>query len=158
MSEELCIVDAFNVIHSWPELRLLMRRSLDVAGARLIDRARVLHDSAGVSMSFVFDGTGDRVSIESIEERDTLSRVYAPRGVSADAVIEMMVGRAADPARIVVVTRDGAIALSVEAAGARCINPELFIDWIGRVERQQQGDLAARRRAAERAWGGLFDA
>ncbi len=58
------LIDGYNLIHKWPELRRDMRRGGEVARARPAEAIRVIHDFDGVRTTIVFDGRGEQVEIE----------------------------------------------------------------------------------------------
>jgi hypothetical protein len=98
MSDRHLLVDAYNVIHAWPELRaLLAAHGPEAAQARLADLLRPIHDAEGWRVSLVFDGRGDAVVVERPGTELTFSHIFSPRGLSADGVIEQLVTNATLP-------------------------------------------------------------
>ncbi|MGA2052791.1 MAG: NYN domain-containing protein [Opitutales bacterium] len=92
MPDRHLLIDAYNVIHAWPQLRAaLIEFGPDAARAQLADAVRPLHDVAGWRVSLVFDGKGDDLVIERPGPELTFSYVYGPRGLTADAIIEQVV-------------------------------------------------------------------
>jgi len=86
------LVDAYNVIHAWPDLRAaLLHHGPDAARAQLAEAVRPIHDSAGWRVSLVFDGRGPDLLIERPGPDLTFSYVYGPAGLTADAIIEQIV-------------------------------------------------------------------
>jgi predicted RNA-binding protein with PIN domain len=146
------LIDGYNVIHAWPSLRGLMAMDLYAAIERLTRDARLIHDTGTTAVTLVFDGQGDAVTIENPGGQPTFAVVYAPQGLSADALIEQMVANGGKRIEMTVVTRDGMIARSVEASGALVITPEAFMDWVKRAEKNQSTDLGNRRRRLDQQW------
>src|SRR5690554_4947143 len=88
------LIDGYNVIHSWPDLKRLMKDSPDAACNQLFERVRVIHDQDGCRVSVVFDGNRNAIEVEHPTGQDALSRIYAPADLSADGVIEQIVSNA----------------------------------------------------------------
>ena len=151
-SGEHLLIDGFNVIHAWPELRKALEQGSDVAQQRLADCVRVVHDFDGVRMTIVFDGRGDDIDIERPIGDLTFSHVYAPAGSSADALIEQYVFGANKPDKITVVTRDNMISETVRTLGARVITPDDLQDRVKRCEQMQANSLERHRKETEREW------
>jgi hypothetical protein len=92
MPDRHLLVDAYNVIHAWPDLRAaLLHHGPEAARALLADALRPLHDSAGWRVSLVFDGQGPDLLIERPGPELTFSHIHAPSGLTADAIIEQIV-------------------------------------------------------------------
>lgn len=130
------IIDGPNVLHAWPELRPLLKRDRSAARDRLVSMATALHDAESCRVTVVFDGRGAEVVVEHPGGQGSLTVIFTSSGLTADDVIEQMVGQAREPQGCVVVTADGAERSTVEALGAAAISP---------------GELAARMaRASDR--------
>ena len=127
------LIDGNNVGRAWPEVARLWRRDRASAQQRVVDEVRAWHDAMGWRVSTVFDGRGDRVAIEQPTGEATFVVAYAPRGMTADDVIEQWVARAQVPAEWVVATADRALAQQIAALGADTIDPETLVAWLGRA-------------------------
>lgn len=140
------IVDGYNVIHALAAYRCLLFGSPELACARLVEAVRAIHDAEAIAVTTVFDGQGNRTTIERPGNVVTFSVVYSPSHLSADGVIEQIVRRAAKPEEVTVASRDNLIAESVRSAGGFCIEPEALADWIARAEDRLRLLLENRRR------------
>lgn len=145
------IIDGYNVVHQWPELKTHLRGGA-VARERLVEAVRMIHDVEAVRVTVVFDGAGQDIEIERPGEDLTFSVVYSPAGMSADAVIERMVEVAESREAIHVVTRDNLERETVQAMGAFALDPDGLRDWILRCDRKLARDLHRRRAGVERQW------
>jgi len=86
---ERVIVDGYNVIHAWPQLkRLLSDASLEAARDRLIDRLSVFAMVHGADVTVVFDAHHSAVRTNSEEVVEGVRVVFTRKGHSADHVIE----------------------------------------------------------------------
>lgn len=150
--EKHLLVDAANVIHTWPELRALMKRDRDAARSRLIQLAGAVHDAESVRVTLVIDGRGPEIVVEHPSQQATLTVIYTPSSMTADDVIEQMVGRSADPSRCEVVTGDQAERNTIEATGAVWVPPEDLRARIERAERRLGSKVAELNRANAQDW------
>ncbi len=150
--EKHLLVDGSNLLHAWPELRVLLKRDRDAARARLSQMLSVIHDVEEIRLTLVFDGRGEALVVEYPNGLKTYAHVYTPSGMTADDVIEQLVGQAADPALCVVATDDRAERQTIEAVGAAGISAEELAAWVQRAGLRQQGQLAKRSHENEKIW------
>ena len=86
---ERVIVDGYNVIHAWPQLkRLLGDASLEAARDKLIDRLSVFAMVGGADVTVVFDAHHSAVRTNSEDVVEGVRVVFTRKGHSADHVIE----------------------------------------------------------------------
>ena len=150
--EKHLLVDGANLLHAWPELRTLMKRDRDAARSLLMQRLSGLHDSEQVRVTLVFDGRGDELVVERPFGHVTFSVLYTPSSLTADDVIEQLVGRAADPSSCHVATGDQAERQTIEAAGAVWVPPADLAAWVARSETRMTSKLADHNRTNSAKW------
>jgi predicted RNA-binding protein with PIN domain len=86
---ERVIVDGYNVIHAWPELkRLLAGASLEAARDRLIERLSVFGMVVGADLTVVFDAHHSTARTNSEETVEGVRVLFTRKGHSADHAIE----------------------------------------------------------------------
>jgi predicted RNA-binding protein with PIN domain len=86
---ERMIVDGYNVIHAWPQLkRLLGEASLEAARDKLIERLSVFGMVGGLDVTVVFDAHHSAARTNSEELIEGVRVVFTRKGHSADHVIE----------------------------------------------------------------------
>lgn len=161
------LVDAFNVIHAWPDLRaVLAQHGPDAARTQLADVLRPIHDVEGWRVTIVLDGSGGEIRVERPGREMTFSYIYGPKGQSADAIIEQLVVNANLPAEedrrprkkhkekpeIVVATRDNMLSEAAAAAGARLMTPNFLRDWAESAAARQTREVLTRARQSTRQW------
>lgn len=147
------LIDGYNVLHQWPEGKKLLQRGQSAAARNyLAETVRVIHDCEQWRVTMVFDGQGERVEVERPYVDLTLSFVFAPRGLSADAVIEQLVAASVKPGEIVVVTLDAAERETLQVAGANVLTPEDLRQWVEQAGRRLSTNLTDRGREVESAW------
>ncbi len=107
--KDILIVDGYNVVFSWPELKELSRKSLEHARIRLKDYLQNYGRHRGFLVILVFDGklSGDMGFEEEISP--DFWQVFTSDGITADSYIEREVfARKGKYTNVYVVTSDGA--------------------------------------------------
>jgi predicted RNA-binding protein with PIN domain len=106
---ERVIVDGYNVIHAWPELkRLLTGASLEAARDRLIERLSVFGMVVGADVTVVFDAHHSTARNNSEATVDGVRVLFTRKGHSADHAIERMAYDASQAGDVITVaTSDG---------------------------------------------------
>jgi len=150
--EKHLLVDGANLLHAWPELRVLMKRDRDAARSQLVQRLGAIHDGEQTRVTLVFDGRGDELVVERPSGHVTFSVLYTPSSLTADDVIEQLVGKAADASLCHVATGDQAERQTIEAAGAIWVPPADLAAWTGRAESRLSSDLKGINSANAKKW------
>ncbi|MEM8550114.1 MAG: NYN domain-containing protein [Verrucomicrobiota bacterium] len=146
--EEHLLIDGYNLLHAWPEHRRELPQDVDGARARFLDQVRIIHDTAGIRTTVVFDGKGAQTAFEYPSDEKTFTVIYTMTGQTADAVIEHLVARSSHPAACSVASRDNLVAESIRASGAILLTTDDLRSWVQRCEVQQETLLNDRRRQA----------
>ncbi|HET7465677.1 MAG TPA: NYN domain-containing protein [Candidatus Dormibacteraeota bacterium] len=84
------IVDGYNIVHAWPELKGLLRFSLEAARDRLIERLAVYAQVRGADVTVVFDAHRTSAAANSEERVEGVHVVFTRKGHSADHAIEKL--------------------------------------------------------------------
>ena len=101
------IVDGYNVTHAWPELKELMRVSLEAARDRLIERLATFAQVRDAEVTVVFDAHRTSAANNSQRLVDGVNVVFTRKGHSADHAIERLAySLAGDGNPITVATSD----------------------------------------------------
>lgn len=104
---ERLLVDGYNVIHAWPELKGLLRHSLEDARDALIDRLAVYAQVTGADVTVVFDAHKTKSLASATERVSGVHVMFTRKGMSADHAIERLsyqIAGAGEP--LVVATND----------------------------------------------------
>lgn len=149
------MVDGYSVLHTWPQLQQLVGRSLQHRREALVQVLHQYADHSGRRVTVVFDGYAAKHKPETGDWPGGVEVRFSDPGKTADDVIERLVGEAADPAEILVVTSDNHERQTVETLGAESVSCELF-------ELEVEDELRAlaglvRRHGRRRALGSLRD-
>ena len=153
MSEQL-VVDGYNVIHAWRDLRSLIAESLELARERLVSRLAILAQVTGAEVSVVFDahrrkgGPGRLEAAQELESSvDGVRVAFTRRAKSADQVIERMAYEAQERgAPLLVATSDTVHRAMLRGMGAAVIDADELLRRVTAAE----AELARRLRAYSR--------
>lgn len=144
---ERVIVDGYNVIHAWPQLkRLLTEASLEAARDKLIERLSVFGMVVGADVTVVFDAHHSAARNNSQETVEGVKVLFTRKGHSADHAIERMAYDASQAGDVITVAtsdrfqRDlvrgmGGAVISAQELERRVIDAEA--DLGRRVQRYQ---------------------
>ncbi len=146
------LIDGFNIIHAWPELRDMLGRSPAAARARLGEIVRVIHDFTGIRATVVFDGRGEEIEIERPGEEPTFSFLYTPASAAADSVIEQLTAKAQHPGAVIVASADNPLRQTVLAMGAQVISPPDLAAWARTCRQRQSARLKHLSKQVDRQW------
>ena len=117
--QECLLVDGYNVIHAWDELRDIAKDNLDHARSRLID---ILGNYQGYKQNLiiiVFDAYKVKGNIGSYEQLHNLHVVYTKEAQTADMYIERATHELSKDYNVIVATSDALEQMIVIGAGAR---------------------------------------
>jgi predicted RNA-binding protein with PIN domain len=101
---ERVIVDGYNVIHAWTELKRLMGdASLEAAREKLIERLSVFGMVVGADVTVVFDAHHSTARTNSQEEIEGVHVLFTRKGHSADHAIERIAYEASQVGDVITV-------------------------------------------------------
>ena len=130
--KEYLIIDGYNLIFAWDELKNLARERLDLARTRLMD---MLSNYAGFTQSelvLVFDGFRTPGNPGSRQEYHNIHVVFTRDGETGDAYIEKIANEIGKNYSVRVITSDNLIRLSALRSGVlRCSSGEFIhqLEW-----------------------------
>ncbi|MDU7904734.1 MAG: NYN domain-containing protein, partial [Peptostreptococcaceae bacterium] len=82
------IIDGYNIINAWEELRRISVEDLDASREKLIDIIIEYAEFSGQKAIVVFDAYNVKSSMEKIENRKYITVVYTKEHQTADSYIE----------------------------------------------------------------------
>ncbi len=139
-------IDGHNVAHAWPALKLLINKNdIDSACSQLVESVHIIHDIEGIDIAVVFDGQGERPTVENPTQHKSFSVIYSSSDISADGLIEQLVRRVNKPKECTVVTQDNLVTESARSVGAVAITPDDLQDWVQRCQKRSQTLIQHRR-------------
>ena len=116
--DDYLLVDGYNIIHAWSDLREIARVDLDGARLRLIDRLRNYQGWKKNKVIVVFDAYKVKGSHGSVERMGDLSVVYTKETETADMYIEKTSYALSKDNRVRVATSDGLEQMIILGHGA----------------------------------------
>ena len=130
------LVDGYNVIFAWEDLRRIGESNLDAARRRLMD---ILCNYAGYKRCvpiLVFDAYKVRGGTREVEKYHNLYVVYTKEAETADMYIERATHELAKERRTRVVSSDGAEQVIVLGHGALRVSARAFAEEVAAVEKE----------------------
>ncbi len=126
------IVDGYNVIFAWDELKELARERLDLAREKLMDTLSSYAAFTHAQLVLVFDGFRTPGNPGSRGDYHSIHVVYTGDGETADAYIEKLANDIGRNERVRVVTSDNLIRLSALRSGVlRTSSAEFGVEVAG---------------------------
>lgn len=137
VQEDYLLVDGYNIIHAWDELREIMEDvSLESARVKLMD---LLSNYKGVSSAviiLVFDAYLVKGSPGSVSKYNNIYVVYTKEAETADHYIERVVTALPKHYRVRVATADGLEQLIIYGQGAIRMSARELHREVNRVEQE----------------------
>ena len=141
----ITIIDGYNVINAWPELKELARQNLEDARLALIEDLAEYMSMSGEEVIIVFDAYNLDRPKETIEEKYGMEIVYTKRFQTADTYIEKQILNIGRRHNLKVVTDDGQIQILATSKGAsRMTSTELKADIFNnqsKIKRKRKADF-----------------
>ena len=141
----ITIIDGYNVINAWPELKELARQNLEDARLALIEELAEYMSMSGEEVIIVFDAYNLDRPKETIEEKYGMKIVYTKRFQTADTYIEKQILNIGRRHNLKVVTDDGQIQILATSKGAsRMTSTELKADIFNnnsKIKRKRKADF-----------------
>ena len=116
--DDYLLVDGYNIIHAWDDLRALAREDLDAARMKLIDRLRNYQGWKKNKVIVVFDAYKVKGNPGSVERAGEVYVVYTKEAETADMYIEKTTYALSREHRVRVATSDGLEQMIILGHGA----------------------------------------
>jgi len=151
---ECLLVDGYNIIHSWPELKELAKDNLDAARKRLIDIMCNYQGYKKCILILVFDAYKVKNNLGSSYKYHNIYIVYTKEAQTADMYIERTTHELASKYNITVATSDALEQLIVLGQGGKRISSrELRLE----VEKLDKEKLEEYRRKQAKGYNYLLE-
>ena len=134
--KEYIIVDGYNMIFAWDELKDLAQTDLDGARNRLMDILSEYRAFRGCELVLVFDAYKVEGNLGSKFDRNKLHVVYTKENETGDLYIEKLANSIGTNYRVRVATSDALIQLSALRSGVLRISAREFEREVQDVQRQ----------------------
>ena len=130
---ELVVVDGYNVIFAWEEMKALAEDDLDLARSRLAEILVSYHGFTGSDVVLVFDGYAVKGNPGEKDDLGGVKVVYTKQNESADLYIQELLSEIGKNFSVRVVTNDNLIRLSALGSGILRTSAREFgteVDWV----------------------------
>lgn len=132
---EYVVVDGYNIIFSWEELKKLAKDNLDAARSQLINRLCNYRGYKGCELILVFDAYKVKGADREIELHSGISVVYTKESETADTYIERVTHTLAKHSKVRVATSDGLEQVIILGNGALRVPSEEFHEEVKNCEK-----------------------
>ena len=119
---DILIVDGYNMIFSWADLKALAPNDMHAARENLIDLIVSYQGYRGAEAILVFDGYKTMDNLGSMKTIGNTKVIYTKYGITADSYIEKLVHELRGKYRIEVASSDNLIQNAIFANGAKRIS------------------------------------
>ena len=131
---EYVLVDGYNIIFAWDDLKKLAQENLNMARSRLIDQLRNYQGFRQCPVIVVFDAYKVKNNPGSIEHFGDLAVVYTKEAETADMYIERVTHELGKKHKVRVATSDGLEQVIILGHGALRVSAENFRREVQQVE------------------------
>ncbi len=131
---EYVLVDGYNIIFAWEDLKKLAAESLDLARSTLINRLCNYRGFRRCELILVFDAYRVPGQHREVEQVCGISVVYTKESETADTYIEKVSHDLSKDHRVRVATSDGAEQVIILGSGAFRVSAEEFRKEVEQVE------------------------
>lgn len=138
--EKYLLVDGYNIVFAWEELKTLAKDNVDAARDRLMDILCNYQAYCGVTLILVFDAYKVRGGIGTMMDYHNIHVVYTKEAETADQYIEKLAHRIGRDYDVTVATSDNVIQLIILGQGCKLWSAGDFEAEIRRVEQQIADD------------------
>lgn len=135
-STHYLLVDGYNIIFAWDELKKAAEQSLDLARELLIQKLCNYRGYTGVELILVFDAYKVKGNPGEVEEVHNISVVYTKEAETADAYIEKVTHELAKKHHVRVATSDNLEQLIILGNGAIRVSASAFEKEVNDAENE----------------------
>ncbi len=133
---EYLLVDGYNIIFAWDDLKAIAQDSLENARRRLLDILCNYQGYKRCVVIVVFDAYKVPGSPGSVEQYHNIHLVYTRESETADMYIERVTHEIGKNRRVWVATSDGMEQLIILGHGAMRVSARMFREEVDEVERE----------------------
>ena len=152
--EEYLLVDGYNIIFAWDELKKIAAENLDAARKQLCELLCNYQGYRKCRVILVFDAYKVKGGLGSVEKYHNITIVYTREAETADAYIERATYEIGRQHRVRVATSDGPEQIIILGHGALRLSASAFHEEMAEVQKQI-GDTVFRNNQSEARTGAL---
>ena len=136
--ENYLLVDGYNIIFAWKELKELATHNIEGARGKLMDILCNYQGYTKQTVILVFDAYKRKGNLGTVEQYHNINVVYTKEAETADAYIEKSVHQMRKTANITVATSDALEQLIIMGQGASRMSAQGLFEEITRVQKEIQ--------------------
>lgn len=133
-NKEYLLVDGYNIIFAWDDLKDAAKESLEYAREMLISMLCNYQGFRQCELILVFDAYKVKNNPGEIEKRDNITVVYTKEAETADMYIEKVTHKIGRRHRVRVATSDGLEQLIILGNGAYRLSASMFLEEVRNTE------------------------
>lgn len=141
--DEYFLVDGYNIIFAWEELRALARINIDSARDRLIDICCNYQGVIGATLILVFDAYKVKGNPGSVQRHHNIYIVYTKEAETADQYIEKTVHKIGKKHHVTVATSDALVQMIIWGEGAVRMSAQGFLEAVNEAGRKMREEYPA---------------
>ena len=138
--EEYLLVDGYNIIYAWPELKELVDDNMESARMKLLDTLSNYQGIRECQIIVVFDGYRVQGHIEEVIDYHNIYMVFTREAQTADQYIERFAHVNQKQYSITVATSDGLEQIIIRGAGCALLSARELKAEIDRVNERSKQD------------------
>ena len=142
---EYLLVDGYNVIHAWDDLKELYYENVEAATGKLMDILCNYQGFKKCAVILVLDAYKKEGNAMAIQKYHNIHVVYTKEAETADQYIEKVVHEIGRKYNVSVVTSDKVEQVIIQGQGARLISSREFKEEVEIVNRQIREEYESRR-------------
>ena len=128
------MIDGYNIIFAWEDLKVIAKDNLESARAKLVERIAAYKLFRDIEVIVVFDAYRVKGNIGEVENIDGISVVYTKEAQTADSYIEKTAKELSKKYRVTVATSDGLEQLIIFGSGAERVSAREFVEELEKTE------------------------
>ncbi len=144
--EEYFLVDGYNIIFAWQELKELAEVNIDSARGRLLDMMCNYQGIRGCHLIVVFDAYRVQQHRTEISDYHNIHVVFTKEAETADQYIEKFAQEHAKDYQVTVATSDGLEQIIIRGQGCGLLSAKELLQDIHHRQKEIQEELAESRR------------
>ena len=117
------LIDGYNIIFAWEDLKKVAEENIDLARTLLIDKVCNYHAISKLNIIIVFDAYKVKGGFREVEKVHGISVIYTKEAETADQYIEKTAMQLSKDYRVKVATSDGLIQMIIFGNGAIRVTP-----------------------------------
>lgn len=139
--EEYFLVDGYNIIFAWQELKELAEHNIDSARDRLLDIMSNYQGIRGCHLIVVFDAYRVQNHRTEVLDYHNIHVVFTKEAETADQYIEKFAHQHGRQYRVTVATSDGMEQIIIRGQGCALISARELLEEIRRVQKEAQQEF-----------------